>query len=567
MLEQTVSSVEYRGGDDSSVFPIPFPFLDNSHVEATVRQTGGIDTRLRAGIDFTINRLSDANGEFVLLGAPLAEGAVLTLRRVVPLTQEILFHNQGPNSPRAAEEALDKLTMIAQQHEEALARRLAAPDGDDPEKIVQSLLAGSEACEALGEDLAAVRQGLADKADKQHRHSMAQIDDLPAAIAAKADAAAVNSALSGKANAGDLAGKADIGHTHAIAAVSGLAAALAGKLDTDDARLANLAGKIHAASHARDGSDPLSPAAIGALAIPPGDGKSYIATAGGWVEYVAPASTGEGEAGGTLDHAQLLNRAAADQHPQSAIQHLSGDLDAIRSDIASVESAAAAAGAAASANGARLSGLETSALPDAPSDDQFYARKNGGWEPLPDNGGSAGGNAGTGVWPGEIRLLPFRSAELPSGWYFCNGDRFSLSSPQGTALSALSSAFKNDWGIAAAAGTIGLPNLFAGANGYFLRPVNNANRLPGTAQGDAIRNITGTAQAYTGTAVGLISRHATMGGLIGGAFVRGADTTHTVNYTTVIGSQLGFDASAAVPTAEENRPINIGMTPAIYLGV
>ena len=28
-----------------------------------------------------------------------------------------------------------------------------------------------------------------------------------------------------------------------------------------------------------------------------------------------------------------------------------------------------------------------------------------------------------------------------------------------------------------------------------------------------------------------------------------------------------FDASRVVPTAHENRPINIGMTPAIYLGV
>ena len=30
---------------------------------------------------------------------------------------------------------------------------------------------------------------------------------------------------------------------------------------------------------------------------------------------------------------------------------------------------------------------------------------------------------------------------------------------------------------------------------------------------------------------------------------------------------LYFDASRVVPTAPENRPLNLGMTPAIYLGV
>lgn len=91
--------------------------------------------------------------------------------------------------------------------------------------------------------------------------------------------------------------------------------------------------KVHADQHAIGGDDRLTPADIGAVAYPPADGKSYLLSGSGLVEYVG-GNDGEG---GTTDHSQLANRDAANQHPQSAIQYLESDLQDIRTDLAAVD--------------------------------------------------------------------------------------------------------------------------------------------------------------------------------------------------------------------------------------
>lgn len=168
----------------------------------------------------------------------------------------------------------------------------------------------------------------------------------------------------------------------------------------------------------------------------------------------------------------------------------------------------------------------------------------------------------TSVTKGKIDTLPFRQDELPPGWYFCNGDQYALTSPQGSALNAFSDNFKSDWGITITDENISLPNLFhSDGRGFFVRAADGTTQAIGLggAQDDAIRNITGP---------------------VGEVLFPPDDSTGTLPvYTTNVyspriwttsGSYSGYvvlDASRAVPTAEENRPLNIGMTPAIYLGV
>ncbi|EGW52002.1 hypothetical protein HMPREF1022_00970 [Desulfovibrio sp. 6_1_46AFAA] len=168
-----------------------------------------------------------------------------------------------------------------------------------------------------------------------------------------------------------------------------------------------------------------------------------------------------------------------------------------------------------------------------------------------------------GLYVGEIRLLPFRHDELPFGWHFCNGERFLLTSPQGEVLSGLSENFRADWGLEEDLCSISLPNLFhEDGRGCFLRPVNGLTRQVGALEGDAIRNITGEYNEYQ-----------TVGSVAGYGFTNGVFTTGR-DYERVMGGSsagaahsLMFDASRVVPTAPENRPLNLGMTPAIYLGV
>ncbi len=576
MLDKTASRATYRGGEGQTVFPIPFPFLENNHLSALRRGADGSARALLPGADYAVNRVSDGNGELILLGDPLPEGSTLEIGRRVPLTQEILFHNQGPNSPRAMEEALDKLTMIAQELRDDLD---GGGDGDGG--------ASSDELEALRQELrslgANLDSRLAGKAALTHNHEPASVSGLQSALAAKAD----------------------LPHKHQEADVNGLAASL------ESARsLAN----SHASRHAKGGGDPITPASLGVLPAPPSDGKRYLAASGGWVEYVAPAGPPGGGEGGTLDHAQLLNRDAADQHPQSAIQHLPGDLAAMREQLSSLDQAvqSAAAGLSGKADKTALPGPATAqsaglmsaadkqkldlapadvgslvgavdarvdtlsgrvdgltgqlgplaAAADAPANGKPHVRQNGAWQELAASGGGSGG----GAIAGEIRLLPFRAGELPAGWYFCNGDRYGLATSQGSALAALPATMRSDWGIAATGPEISLPNLFSGAAGHFLRPVDNSSRLPGSRQDDAIRNVTGTFGVTNSVGLMQVNNSTATGAFKIGPGAKNYGTT-SLNIGSNLTCDLRFDASGAVATAEENRPLNIGMTPAIYLGV
>lgn len=171
-----------------------------------------------------------------------------------------------------------------------------------------------------------------------------------------------------------------------------------------------------------------------------------------------------------------------------------------------------------------------------------------------------------GLYVGEIRLLPFRHDELPFGWHFCNGERFLLTSPQGEVLSGLSENFRADWGLEEDLCSISLPNLFhEDGRGCFLRPVDGLTRQVGALEGDAIRNITGEWSRGDAGPVGQNAHYY----YTGGAYAPG---TKKYNYmmndlADYPATTLTFDASRVVPTAPENRPLNLGMTPAIYLGV
>jgi hypothetical protein len=176
---------------------------------------------------------------------------------------------------------------------------------------------------------------------------------------------------------------------------------------------------------------------------------------------------------------------------------------------------------------------------------------------------------------GDQRLMPFRRDELPFGWYFRNGDNFLLDSPHGRALNSLSANYKNDHRITIKTINgkqyINVPTAFApDGRGYFERAVNGINRQVGSTEDDAIRNIYG--------------QQGVRGGVDASIDINGGFTpyTYVFSYSRGVGKQAivvqdynslaesvisTFDASRIVPTAHENRPLNIGMTPAIYLGV
>ena len=87
-----------------------------------------------------------------------------------------------------------------------------------------------------------------------------------------------------------------------------------------------------------------------------------------------------------------------------------------------------------------------------------------------------------------------------------------------------------------------LPDL----RGVFIRGYGGNSAPIGVVQGDAIRNITGTYQAYSNSQLSAKTGAFYDAGQTGGG--SGGDRNNRA---------LGFDASRVVPTADENRPINI----------
>lgn len=168
---------------------------------------------------------------------------------------------------------------------------------------------------------------------------------------------------------------------------------------------------------------------------------------------------------------------------------------------------------------------------------------------------------------GDFRLMPFRANELPFGWYVRNGDNYLLNSPQGQALNKLSDNYKRDHQITIkninGQQHINTPTAFTSdGRGFFERAVNGEIRQVGNIEGDAIREIWGHFDS------GVIDNHH--------EYALGAFSgSHAINQKNGAFEPkkewdtwgYDFNASRVVPTANENRPINMGLTPVIYLGV
>jgi hypothetical protein len=168
---------------------------------------------------------------------------------------------------------------------------------------------------------------------------------------------------------------------------------------------------------------------------------------------------------------------------------------------------------------------------------------------------------------GYITLMPFRPANLPSLWYHSNGDRFPVTSDQGQALISLDDDYKADFGVEEINGSINVPQMYSpDGRGYFIRAANGTWQAVGEVQEDAMRNFTGSVGLPIDNNV-LVASLWSYEGVF--SHKRNDSFLNAANMNTAVPRPSGIklDPSTQVPTASENRPLNIGFTPAIFLGV
>ena len=131
-IASTISRVQYQPNGSTQIFAFPYYFLDNTHLVVTLTSADGVDTLQVLNTDYTVTgALNPSGGSITMLTAPVAD-TVLTIQRVVPLTQLVDYIANDDFPAETHEAALDKLTMICQQLSEQsdaiLARTLRFPD-------------------------------------------------------------------------------------------------------------------------------------------------------------------------------------------------------------------------------------------------------------------------------------------------------------------------------------------------------------------------------------------------------------------------------------------------------
>lgn len=126
-VASTLSKVTLSGNGATRAWPFSFPVKDASHLQVTITDPAGAQTTLASG--YTV-ALTDSGGTvtYPVVGDPLADGYKITLRRVVPLTQDTALANQGGFYAEVHEDRFDLLAMADQQQQEVLERAIHLPD-------------------------------------------------------------------------------------------------------------------------------------------------------------------------------------------------------------------------------------------------------------------------------------------------------------------------------------------------------------------------------------------------------------------------------------------------------
>lgn len=116
-VSNETASITYAGNGATTVFAVPYSFLENSHLKVTLRASGGSESVKMLTTDYTVTGAATEppTGQVTCVSFTPATGESLQIDLDVPVTQETDYVENDPFPAETHEKALDKLTMIAKQ--------------------------------------------------------------------------------------------------------------------------------------------------------------------------------------------------------------------------------------------------------------------------------------------------------------------------------------------------------------------------------------------------------------------------------------------------------------------
>lgn len=129
-IATSTARADYAGDNVSTVFTVPFYFLEPTHLRVIRRAADGTETLLTKDIHYTVAGAGSPEGGSITMSSAPASGTQIAILRNVPATQTLDYVANDPFPADSHERGLDKLTMIVQQQGEEVGRSLRVPVTD-----------------------------------------------------------------------------------------------------------------------------------------------------------------------------------------------------------------------------------------------------------------------------------------------------------------------------------------------------------------------------------------------------------------------------------------------------
>ncbi len=128
----STSRAKYNCNGSVTAFPFTFGVGAASEVHVILTSPAGTETILAETTNYAVSCTNNdcSSGGTVTTVSTCATGNTITILRNVPLTQEADFTEGMPTLYETFETGLDKLTRIAQQHEEKMMRSVVVPKSE-----------------------------------------------------------------------------------------------------------------------------------------------------------------------------------------------------------------------------------------------------------------------------------------------------------------------------------------------------------------------------------------------------------------------------------------------------